>query len=178
MRALVLLPGLLMTLTACATSTGNPSGSETVRVAGAAGGMTAEIHPTDQLRGGDVGIPIDRVWAVMRAVYDSLQLPVASADTPNHTIDSPNLRVRRRLGDTPLSKYLNCGNTQGAQSADTYEIRLAVRTTLSTHGGATSVMTNVAAEGRPVTISADYTRCTSTGNLENKILTLASLLVR
>jgi hypothetical protein len=140
--------------------------------------MTAEIHPTDQLRGGDVGVPIDRAWSVMHAVYDSLHLPVATENASTHTVDSPTLRVRRVLGDTPLSKYLNCGDTQGGRSADSYEIRLAVTTTLTDKNGSTSILTNVAAEGRPITISADYARCTSTGNLEKRVVELATTLAR
>jgi hypothetical protein len=177
MRASASLSAILITLAACATANGPvPSGTETVRVSGAGGAMTAEIHPSDALRGGDVAVPLDRAWAVMRAVYDSLHLPVAAFDPSSRTIESPMLRVRRRLGDTPLSKYLNCGDTQGGQSADSYEIQLLVRTTLHTHQDTTSILTNVSAEGRPITLSGDYTRCISTGNLENRVLVLTTLL--
>ena len=147
MRAFAPLSGVLITLAACATSTRATAGpSETVRVTGAGGAMTAEIHPTDQLSRRRPPIQIDRAWAAARAVYDSLHLPVAGADPATHVIESPTVRVRRRLGDTPLSKYLNCGDTQGAQSADTYEIQLAVRTTFRAHDGVTSILTSVAAE--------------------------------
>jgi hypothetical protein len=173
------LSGILLVLAGCVTSAGGGTpASETVRVTGAGGAMTAEIHPTDLLRGGDVAVPLDQTWAVMPAVYDSLGLPVGSLDASTHTIDSPTVRVRRQLKGTALSKYLNCGNTQGGRSADSYEIRLSVRTTLTSTGDGTTVMTNVAAEGRPITISAEYTRCTSTGHLETRVVELTNQLAR
>jgi hypothetical protein len=177
-RALAPLSSILLTLAACATSTAGSSASETVRVIGAGGAMTAEIHPSDQLVGGDVSAPIDRAWAVVGAVYDSLHLPVASVDGATHTVASPTLRLRRRLGDTPLSRYLNCGNTQGGQSADAYEVQLSVRTILRSHDGATTISTSMNAEGRPITLSGDYTRCTTTGNLEKKVVALVGTLAR
>jgi hypothetical protein len=40
------------------------------------------------------------------------------------TMGNSSLRVRRRLGDVAISKYINCGNVQGGPSADAYEIQL------------------------------------------------------
>lgn len=181
MRPRAPLAFILFTLVgvSCATSTAGTPASETVRVMGAGGAMTAEIHPGDQLRGGDVPVPIDRAWTAVRAVYDSLHLTVAGYDAAAHTIESPTLRLRRRLGDTPLSRYLNCGNAQGVSGADTYEVQLAVRTTLRvSESGATSVLSYVNAEARPITISGDYARCISTGKLEARVVELTSMMAR
>ena len=173
MRPRASLSVVLLTLVSCATSTAATSGSETVRVTGAGGGMTAEIHPNDQVHGGDVPLSIDRAWIAVRAAYDSLHLPVATYDAATHTIESPTLRLRRRLGDTPLSRYLNCGNAQGVSGADTYEVQLVVRTTLrALNAGGTSVLSLVTAEARPITISGDYARCSTTGKLETRVAEL------
>lgn len=171
---------LLTAVVACATSTaGTSASSETVRVIGAGGGMTAEIHPGDQLRGGEASMSLDRAWTAVRAVYDSVHLPVATYDAATHTIESPTLRLRRRLGEVPLSRYLKCGNAQGTSGADTYEVQLAVRTTLrALENGGTSVLSFVNAEARPITISGDYARCVSTGKLEERVLELTNLLGR
>ena len=179
MRPRASLSVILFAVVSCATSTAATSGSETVRVIGAGGAMTAEIHPNDELHGGDVAMPIDRAWAAVRLAYDSLHLPVATYDAATHTIESPTQRLRRRLGDTPLSRYLNCGNAQGVSGADTYEVQLAVRTTLRpADNGATSVLSSVSAEARPITISGDYSRCSTTGKLEARVVELTNLLVR
>jgi hypothetical protein len=165
-------------LAACATSPGASPRTETVRVIGAGGAMTAEIHPSDNLIGGDVPVPIDRAWTAVRVVYDSLRLSVARLDPATHTIESSTLRVRRRLGDVPLSRYLHCGTAQGGQSADSYEVQLTVRTVLKPNEPATTVSTSVSAEGRPITLSGDYSPCTSTGNLEKRIVALVAQLGR
>jgi hypothetical protein len=171
---------LLLSATAsCATSRAASATSETVRVTGAGGAMTTEIHPSDQARGGDVPAPIDRTWIALRAVYDSLHLPVATYDAATHTIESATLRLRRRLGDTPLSRYLNCGNAQGGTGADTYEVRLLVRTTLrAADSGGTSVLSFVNADARPITIAGDYARCSATGKLEERVVELTTMLAR
>ena len=164
---------LLAAVVSCATSTAGTPASETVRVTGVGGAMTAEIHPGDQPRGGDVSLSIDRAWIAVHAVYDSLHLPVATYDAATHTIESPTVRLRRRLGDTPLSRYLECGNAQGAPGADTYEVQLTVRTVLrSRTTDSTSVLSTVTADARPITISGDYARCRTTGKLEARVLEL------
>jgi len=163
-----------LSFVACATANrpaGSPTASETVRVGDGAGGtMTAEIHPTINAIGATVPFSIDRAWPAVRSAYDSLSLPVATADPATHTLATTALRLRRRLGETSLSKYINCGNTQGGQSADSYEIQLSVQTVLQpADAGTTRVLSTVTAEGRPITLSGEYTRCTSTGNLERAI---------
>ena len=168
-----------LSLIACVTSNGvvgSPTTSETVRVGGGAGGtMTAEIHPTVNAIGGVVPFTMDRAWGAVRTAYDSLSLPVATLDPATHTIASPTLRLRRRLGETALSKYINCGNTQGGQSADSYEIQLAIQTVLqAADAGTTRVLSTVTAEGRPITLAGEYTHCTSTGNLERRVAELVN----
>jgi len=176
MRAVALVS--FVSFVACATANG-PAGStasETVRVGGGAGGtMTAEIHPTVNAIGGNVPFTMDRTFGALHATYDSLSLPVATLDPATHTIASPTLRLRRRLGETALSKYINCGNTQGGQSADSYEIQLTVQTVLqAVDAGTTRVLSTVSAQGRPITLAGEYTHCASTGNLERRIADLLS----
>jgi len=63
----------------------------------------------------------------------------------------------------------------GGPSADAYEIQLSVITTaVPAEQGTTNLMTLVEAQGRPVTIAAEYMRCTSTGLLETRILGLVT----
>jgi hypothetical protein len=70
-----------------------------------------------------------------------------------------------------MSKYVNCGNVQGVQSADAYEIIASIVTKLQPGDtpSETVILTSVEAQGRPITISAEYMRCTSTGALETRI---------
>ena len=177
MRAIALVSCL--SFVACASANrpaASPTASETVRVGGGAGGtMTAEIHPTITAIGAVVPFTMDRAWPAVRSAYDSLSLPVATSDPATHTLATAILRLRRRLGETSLSKYINCGNTQGGQSADSYEIQLSVQTVLqAADAGTTRVLSTVTAEGRPITLSGEYTRCTSTGNLERAVAAIVA----
>ena len=48
-----------------------------------------------------------------------------------------------------MSKYINCGNTQGGQSADSYEVQLTIQTVLqAADAGTTRVLSTVSADGR------------------------------
>ena len=177
MRAFALISCL--SFVACASSNGaagSPTTSETVRVGGGAGGsMMAEIHPTVNAIGSVVPFTADRTFGAVRAAYDSLSLPVATFDPATHTIASPTLRLRRRLGEVSLSKYINCGNTQGGQSADSYEVQLSIQTVLqAADAGTTRVLSTISAEGRPITLAGEYTHCTSTGILERRVAELAN----
>jgi hypothetical protein len=162
----------------CASANAGPGSSaplETVRVAGGLGSMAVETHPTGTAAGGKVGFAVDRVWGPLRSAYDSLGIPVAIFDAATGTMGNAALRVRRRLGDIAISKYLNCGNVQGGPSADSYEIQLSVVTrTRPAEQGSTEIMTSVEAQGRPITLASEYMRCTSTGVLETRLVEIVN----
>jgi hypothetical protein len=171
-------------LIGCASSktstTPQPSPStplETVRVSGSVGGgtMTVETHPGAGPAIIRVGFPVVRVWEVLKTAFDSLAIPVSSVDPATHTMGSSSLRVRRRLGDVSVSKYINCGNTQTANAADGYEIVLAVTTQVQVaNDGLSQLVTSVDAQGRPITLSSEYARCTSTGLIETRLAQLVT----
>jgi len=110
------------------------------------------------------------VWVALKTTYDSLAIPISTIDPATHTMGNTTMRVRRRLGNIAMSKYINCGNTQGGPSADTYEIVLSVVTRAeAAEPGMSRLVTSVEAMGRPLTISAEYSRCISTGAIEKRI---------
>src|SRR5262249_46595993 len=113
----------------------------------------------------------DRVWAQMKAAYDSIAVPITTFDPASHTIGNASLRVRRRLGDVAMSKYVNCGNVQGVQSADAYEVIASIVTRVEPGDPPlkTLLSTAVEAQGRPMTIAAEFVRCSSTGVLETRL---------
>lgn len=175
MRGFVFL--LCLAVAGCASTNTTSQASpavETVRIQGGSGGMTmATVHEA-AANGGVVPFTLDSAWFALRSVYDSLGIALTTIDPNNHVMGNPNVRIRRRLGQVPMSKYLNCGNTQGAPSADTYELMLSVLTTLRRDAAGTLVMTTVEGQGRPITLAGDYTRCSSTGGLEARIVDLVN----
>jgi hypothetical protein len=137
--------------------------------------MTVETHPGEGAHKTTVPLPMERAWRALRAAFDSVAVPVSIFDAATHTLGNGQFRVVRRLGNTPLSKLVNCGNTQGGPSADTYELQLSVVSTATAVDAAvTSIATTVQAQGRPITLSAEYVRCTTTGALEKRISNVVS----
>ena len=133
--------------------------------------MTVDTHPIKESARVIVEFPIDRVWGAMKTAYDTLGIPIGTMDKASRTIGNSTLRIRRRLGDVAMSKYVNCGNVQGVQSADAYEVVGSIVTRLQPADGPsrTSLETLVDMQGRPMTIASEYMTCTTTGLLEKRI---------
>jgi hypothetical protein len=157
-----------------------PPVQQTTRITttGAAGMATMGSNDLTLTSEANVGIatlaaPVDKVWEALAPVYQSLGIEVSTLDTPRRTIGNPSLKVRRRLGTVTLTKYIDCGSTQGTQSAETYEIVLNIHTQLQSQSpNSTIVRTTFQSAGRPVSLSTEYRTCASTGALEAKIAEL------
>jgi hypothetical protein len=150
-----------------------PDVAETVRISGGAtGGMQISTNTSAASNVVTVALPLTRIWLVLPSVYDSLGIPVNLVDTKTHVIGNAGYKTRRQLGKVPLSHYINCGNTQGPPSADTYEIQLTVTTQLTPDASATGtvITTTVESLGRAITLSGEYSRCASKGTLESTII--------
>ena len=171
-RVTVIACATLLGCASSSTTTGGAAPLESIRISGGAGlpTTTVDTHPTNAASTTLVGFSLDRVWIALRVAYDSLAIPVSIVDAPSHTIGNGSMRIRRMLGNVKMSKYVNCGDTQGGPSADTYELVLSVVTRAeAAESGTTRLVTSVDAQGRPLTISSEYARCTSTGGLETRI---------
>lgn len=181
MRATAMLS--IVALSSCASANpvpGRPTPDETVRIVGPSRTIELTTSPTVAARVETVWYPLYQVWRVLPAVYDSLAIPVTSLDTANHVIGNAGTKLRRRLGNVPLTRYLDCGDSQGAPSAETYEIHLSILTRVEPGAsGSTTVATTIEASGKPVTLSGEYVRCSSTGTLESHLVsTLKAQLQR
>ena len=165
-------------LSACASSQGSsgpPPPDQTIRIptTGGGRGATLAIASSTSPSVKTVTATAERIWSVLPAVYDSLGIPVTDRDPTTHTIGTSLFKIRRRLGDVPLSRYLDCGSTQGAPSADSYEILMSIKTRVQpAASGATTVVTTVEAMGRPVFLSSEYIHCGSTGGIEKRFFAI------
>lgn len=112
----------------------------------------------------------DKVWDVLKAVYDSLSIPVGTVDPTRRLIGNTGFKAHQRLGKTLLSRYIDCGKAQGFPSADSYDVYLSITTHVQPGSNGTStVSTLVEAAGRPMAFSGEYTRCSTLGSLESAI---------
>ena len=175
MRGIVAIA--LVGLSACASSgsTGSGGTEQSVHIAGMnnSRGLRVNTGATEGPRIEVVTSSVDRVWAVLPAVYDSLQIPVTDRDEGEHRIGNQGLRARGRLGGVPLTRYFNCGNSQGGPNAETYQLHISVLTWAKAQGpGTTAMATTLQATARPVTLSGEAVQCASSGALENRILAM------
>lgn len=164
-------PLLIVVLIACASPatprTRTPEGVS-VRVEGNRTALSVNAVPVAGVS--LVGAGIEKAWQVLPAVYDSLPIARTIFDPATHTIGTEGLQIRRRLGNVRLSKYLDCGVAQQGSSADSYDVNLTVTTQLTAEPtGATKVTTTVSAMAKPMMLSGEYSRCSSTGEIELRV---------
>lgn len=163
----------IVALTGCASSSavpGRPTSDESIRIVGPGRAIELRTSPTSPASVDTLFAPLDQVWRALPAAYEAIAIPVTDLDSANHVIANSGLKVRRRLGNVPLTRYLDCGDTQGAPSAETYEIHLSVLTHVQAAGAWGSIVaTTVEAMGRPVTFSGAAVRCSSTRALESRL---------
>ncbi len=172
MRAII--PVLILGLAACASSpseTTTRTGTQTVRIVDGSGNVTAlSTDASTQANLLTIELPVDRAWAGLIAAYTALSLPVDDLDNNQRSITA-NVRARGRIGNARLSTYLDCGRTQGGPSADTYEVHLLVQSRILPGELNTSrIGTAIEAVARPSNFASSPVRCTSTGNLEHRIV--------
>ncbi|MES2177921.1 MAG: hypothetical protein V4550_08625 [Gemmatimonadota bacterium] len=157
---------------ACASNSGLSSTSEgTLRAAGGGGAGGLTMRSNDGAQFFAVPYSAANVWAVLPAIYDSLSLPLSEVDEKTRVIATSGAKVHKNLGTTNLGKFIDCGSAQGFPSADSYDVRLSVRTQVEQQpDGTAKVGTLLEAMGRPMTVSGAFVRCTSKYELEKRIL--------
>jgi hypothetical protein len=169
MRALVVLS--LALLSGCASSSGGTAkpASETMRVSGAG---SLRMAAMDQTTDAKIGFPVGKVWHALPAAYEQLGIPITQADDATHTIANGGLKIRRELGKTSLSRYIDCGTTQIGENADSYDVYLTITTHVDEEptSGLSILRTTFEAMARPIAFSRDYARCSSKGELEKRIV--------
>ncbi len=168
--------GVAVALCGCATASSTPAANgaiQQVRVATPMGETNLAMSSETSPNVAQLSAPIDRVWAQLPAAYDSLGIPVGMANSSSHVIGNNGLKIRHQLGKVYLSKYIDCGETQIGENADSYDVTLTIYTQLQAGtGGGTQVTTTVEAAARPAAFAQAYSRCASKGVLEGKLVEL------
>ena len=170
---------LALVISGCASSApGSDIGArdQTVRLTDGSGTGSLHIRPTDAMAVSNVPYPAEAVWNVMASVFDSLGIAVGTLDPKKYVIGNTALKVHGRLGSVPLSRYIDCGQTQGFPSAETYDVHLSVLTqvTPGKEPNTSAIATLIEAAARPMQFKGDYANCQSRGELEVRIPRVAT----
>ncbi|MDH5234102.1 MAG: hypothetical protein OEW77_04020 [Gemmatimonadota bacterium] len=159
MHRLALIP--LAALVACggSTTTSGRRDVTTVTVGGAEGG-SLRIRNDYEATSAIIGLPIDKVWALLPEAFDTIGVAVTVRDPRQRLFGTDGVKVRQRIGGVPLSRFFDCGTTQVGANADSYEIFLTVMTQLKpAEGDFTTMEVTVTARARPVAFSQGYSDC-------------------
>jgi hypothetical protein len=121
-----------------------------------------------------INAPVDKAWAALQSAYATLGIPVTELNQQQRTIGNPTYRIRRRIGDVPTMRALDCGGDSGMPNAETYQLLLTVKSRIiANEAGGSVVQTTLEGTGRNATTSASSdVRCSSMGTLEKRIADL------
>lgn len=165
---------LALAVLACAPARGpgtpEPQ-AQHVRIDGRDSGL--RLSSTRSARVDTLWVSVDKVWQTLPLVYGALDIPIERFDAEARVIGNSTLKVYRRLGKAPLTRYLDCGMTQIGPNAESYEIMLNVLTKITpsmSDSTITTVTTTVGATGRSIQFAGGVAQCSSKGTLEAQIL--------
>ena len=176
-------PLLALALGACASAgTGGPDASppppQTTTISGATTGQEGSLgsgtFTVSTTR--DAGVSRmelaatpERVFTALRAAYPAIGIEVGTVDSEQRVVGNRRLEVSRRLGSSPVSRYLRCGETAfGSPAADQHRVRIHMVSTVAPAGQGSSVVTQLQATATP-TGQNNQIACSSTGVLEDAL---------
>ena len=163
----------VVALAGCASSSALPERTDTrtIEIQGVAGKLTTSSSSSASVA--SVSAPLDQVWRMLPALFDSLAVPVALIEPAKHVIGNEGFKIRQRLGKVTLSRYMDCGTTQIGPNADSYDVYLTVLVQLQPGAnGTTSIATSFESLARPIAFAQEYSRCSTKGLFETRLVAL------
>ena len=158
----------LVTLTACATTPANPA-PQTDRIVVSTEDRTIHSHEDVPITAVTVKAKPQAVLPVLRGSYEELGIKVQvfdSAGASGGQVGNKYFIKSYKLGDTPLSRYLDCGNTITGPAADNYKVTMSILSMVSPNAAGSSVQTHVSARADDVATGGGSLSCRSIGTLE------------
>jgi hypothetical protein len=171
-------PLALVATASCASSGSSPGTelaqpSERVVAADNHGALRTTVAPNAK-----VVIPVapSRVFQAMRAVYEELGIPRTTDDAATGRVGNTNFWKTRKLGNEPISTYLNCGDSIAGPAADNYRVYISLISVVRPDGmGGSEVETAFSAQAQNLEgTTADRVACGTTGRLEERIQKIAT----
>jgi len=182
LSAAVLLVGVSGCASTAASTTGDFGGSSVQTAViqnaqGAARGLN--MVSTTEVNSALINAPVEKAWVALQEVYTTLNIPVTDLNQQSRTIGNNAYRVRRRIGDVPTMRALDCGGDSGMPNAETYQLLLTVKSRIIPNdAGGSVVQTTLEGTGKNATTAASSdVRCSSMGALEKRIADLVKAKV-
>jgi hypothetical protein len=136
-------------------------------------GSTLNINTVDVNSGYSQVIigAMDAAWTALNVVYSDLKIPITTLVDAQHLVGNESFKVRRRVGEIPMQRILDCGNAQGIPNAETYDILMTISSYLTPNPkGGLNLITRIDATGRsPNFARENAVACHSSGTLEKDI---------
>jgi len=172
MRRIILM--LVLAGTASCASSGSPPGStiampsERVVAVDNTGVYRTTVAPNAKTA---IPVPPARAFEALKAVYQELDIPLGVADPTTGSVGNTDFWKTRKLGNEPMSTYLNCGDSFIGPAADNYRIYISLVSVVRADGkGTTELETAIAAQARNMEGTAgERLVCGTTGRLEDRI---------
>lgn len=174
MRAGTLLCTLVLVGCASSGGTGSAPASQTMRVVGPSATQSIAMSGGPETSSSrTLPYSVEQVWRALPAVLDSLGIPIQTIDPAKRVIGNSGFKLRGRLKNVPLSRYIDCGNSSGTgPNADTYEVHMAILAAVQGEGNSSTVSLSFEAIGKPVNFAQDYSTCGSKAVLESRLFDL------
>lgn len=114
---------------------------------------------------------MDAAWTALNVAYSDLKIPITTLVDAQHLVGNESYKVRRRVGDIPMQRILDCGNSHGIPNAETYDILMSISSYLTPNPkGGLNLITRIDATGRsPNFARENAVACHSSGTLEKDI---------
>jgi len=158
------LAAAVVALAACGTKTSTPTAAPTpVGSPAPTPGATSNAHSMAFVA------TFERIWAALPRAYAAAGLTVNAVDTVTRSVGFAGT-LRTQIGDTPMSKFFNCGSQVDA-NADRYDIHLFIASQVGRDpkSGRIVVTTGLRVAGQSPAFASTRTKCVTLGELERRI---------
>jgi hypothetical protein len=119
-------------------------------------------------------ISADSAFTLLAAAYEEIGVDVTMRDMRTHEIGNRNFSKYYRLGETPLSTYLGCGDTMSGPAADRRRVAMSLTSTVTEESGGAVIRSVLKARAEEPEFST-WASCLTTGVLERRINELVEL---
>jgi len=118
--------------------------------------------------------PADSVWRVMPSVFLALNIEPKTINSSQRYIANTSVTVRHNVGQYPVSKYLDCGNSNVGKTANQAEVTMSL--TVQVADSASQAVLQIQFEAYAMLDGYAHNRmqCASTGQMEQLIAKLTN----